>query len=48
MILNVSNSHTKWWLMAVSVVFGSISAWAINQHLHEKLLKLNRETGWMR
>ncbi len=40
MILNVSNSHTKWWLMAVSVVFGSISAWAINQHLHEKTVEI--------
>ena len=32
----ISQSKAKWWLMAASIALGCISAWAIDQHLHEK------------
>lgn len=34
--MNVTQSKAKWWLMAISIVLGCISAWAIDQHLSEK------------
>jgi len=32
----VSISNAKWWLMAVSIALGGVSAWALDQHLQEK------------
>jgi pilus assembly protein CpaB len=34
--LKVTNNKTKWILMAISVVLGSVSAWAIERHLQKK------------
>lgn len=34
--MTVSISNAKWWLMAVSIVLGGVSAWALEQHLQEK------------
>jgi pilus assembly protein CpaB len=32
----VSISNAKWWLMAMSIALGGVSAWALDQHLQEK------------
>jgi pilus assembly protein CpaB len=34
--MNIAQSKAKWWLMAVSITLGCVSAWAIDQHLNEK------------
>ncbi len=36
MALNATNARTKWWLMAISIALGGVSAWAIDRHLHDK------------
>ena len=42
--MNVSNSKAKWWLMAMSIALGCISAWAIDQHLEEKTVEIESRT----
>jgi pilus assembly protein CpaB len=32
----ISILNAKWWLMAISISLGGVSAWALNQHLQEK------------
>lgn len=34
--MNATNARTKWWLMAISIALGGVSAWALDRHLHEK------------
>ena len=38
--MNVSNSKTKWSLMAISIALGIVSAWAIDRHLTEKTAEI--------
>jgi pilus assembly protein CpaB len=42
--LNVSSSKAKWWLMAISIALGGVSAWAIDQHLNEKTEEIESRT----
>ena len=42
--MNVSSSKAKWWLMAISIALGCISAWAIDQHLEEKAMEMESRT----
>ena len=34
--MTASISNAKWWLMAISIALGVVSAWALDQHLQEK------------
>ena len=43
-MMNISQSKAKWWLMAISIVLGCMSAWAIDQHLHEKTEEIESRT----
>lgn len=42
--MNLTHSKAKWWLMALSIVLGCLSAWAIDQHLHEKTQEIELRT----
>jgi len=42
--VNAVNTKTKWWLMAVSIALGSLSAWAIDRHLQAKTQEIESRT----
>lgn len=42
--MNTSNTKVKWWLMAISIALGGVSAWAIDQHLNEKTEEIESRT----
>jgi pilus assembly protein CpaB len=42
--LNVSKSKAKWWLMALSIALGGMSAWALDQHLNKKTEEIESRT----
>jgi len=44
LILNLTHTKAKWWLMALSIVLGCLSAWAIDQHLNEKTQEIELRT----
>jgi pilus assembly protein CpaB len=42
--MNITHTKAKWWLMALSIVLGCLSAWAIDQHLNEKTQEIELRT----
>lgn len=38
--MSLTHSKTKWSMMAISIVLGFVSAWAIDQHLYEKTAEI--------
>jgi pilus assembly protein CpaB len=42
--MNFTHTKAKWWLMAVSIVLGCISAWIIDQYINDKTGEIESRT----